>query len=160
MESVVEHPKRVSVVVFLVDGQRYGVDLHTVERVALMVAVSPFPKAPAIVLGAINVGGEVVPLLDIRRRFGRPSRDYGLQGQMLILQTPLRRMALPVDEVAGVEEIDPQFISPPSALPPGILYVTGVVPTANGLLFLHDIDTFLAVDEAAQLDRAVEELQS
>ena len=74
-------------VVFGIEGQRYALPLLAVERVLPMVAVSPLPKAPSVALGVINFHGQVVPVLDIRNRFGLPSRDYGLTGHLLIART-------------------------------------------------------------------------
>jgi len=65
-------------VVFDLEGQRYALPLGAVDRVLPMVAVSPLPKAPAIALGVINLHGQALPVLDIRRRFGLPTREYGL----------------------------------------------------------------------------------
>src|SRR3989304_5552038 len=57
-------------VLFALDGQRYGLPLARVERALPMVAVAPLPKAPAIALGVINLHGQVIPVLDVGRRLG------------------------------------------------------------------------------------------
>lgn len=69
---------RLDLVVFVIDGQRYALSLGAVERVLPMVAVSPLPAGPAIALGVINVHGTIVPVVDVRRRFGLPARDFGV----------------------------------------------------------------------------------
>lgn len=147
------------VVVFLLDEQRYAVHLHAVERVLPMVAASPLPRAPAIVAGVINVHGRPVPVLDLRARFGRPTRDYGLEGELLIVRTPQRPVAFPVDAVVGVAELDAGATIPTTTLLPGVGYVSGIAPTGDGLLFIHDVDTFLSLEEEAQLQEAVTAVQ-
>lgn len=124
-----------------------------------MVATSPLPGAPPIASGVINLHGAVIPVLDIRRRFGRPSRDFGLDGQLLIVRTPKRPAAFPVDEVVGVVALDAGTITSPAILLPGVAYLAGIAPTADGLLFIHDVDTFLSLEEEARLDAAVTEVQ-
>ncbi|MEK7217302.1 MAG: chemotaxis protein CheW [Chloroflexota bacterium] len=143
-----------NLLVFLLEEQRYAVPLHAVDCVLPIAAIAPLPGAPSIATGVINLHGAVVPVLDIRHRFGRPPRDYGLDGQLLIVRTPMRLAAFPVDEVVGVEALDARSITSSAMLLPGVQYVSGVVPTEDGLLFIHDVDTFLLSDEAAWLDRA------
>ena len=143
-----------NLLVFLLDQQRYAVPLHAVDCVLPIAAISPLPGAPSIATGVINLHGAVVPVLDIRRRFGHPCRDHGLDGQLLIVRTPMRPAAFPVDEVVGVEALAARSITSSAVLLPGVEYVSGVAPTEDGLLFIHDIDTFLSSDEAAWLDRA------
>lgn len=63
-----------ALVVFRLDERRYALPLSVVERVIRAVEVTPLPKAPPIVLGAIDVQGRVVPVLNVRRRFLMPDR--------------------------------------------------------------------------------------
>lgn len=89
-------------VVFVIEEQRYGLPLSAVERVLPMVAVSPLPKTPAIALGVINLHGHVIPVVDIRRRFGLSPRNFDVSAHLLAAQTSRRILALPVDEVLGI----------------------------------------------------------
>jgi purine-binding chemotaxis protein CheW len=107
-------------VVFDLDGQAYAIPLPSVERVLPMVAVSPLPKAPAIALGVINLHGQILPVLDIRRRFGLPPREYGLTARLLVARTSQRTLAMPVDEVMGVSEVATEAITSPDAVLPGL----------------------------------------
>ncbi len=59
---------------FWLDGHRFGLELSAVERVVRMVEITPLPNAPAIVMGAINVEGRIIPVVDIRARLGLPQR--------------------------------------------------------------------------------------
>ena len=65
---------RPSVIVFILDSQRFALPLDVVERVVRAAASDPLPNAPPIVRGVIDVGGEVLPLLSLRHRFGLPDR--------------------------------------------------------------------------------------
>lgn len=142
-------------VVFGIDGQRYGLPLAEVERVLPMVAVSPLPEAPPVARGVINLHGRVVPVVDIRRRFDHPARDYGLTARLLVARTPRRTLALPVDEALGVQEVPHEAVAAPAAVLPGIGRLAGIAALADGLLFIHDLDTFLSLDEERQLDGAL-----
>lgn len=143
--------------VFSVDGHRYGVPLSATEQVLHMVAISPLPGCPEVVLGAINIHGDVVPVLDVRRRLGLPDGDYGPAARLLVARTARRVVALPVDDVHGVLELDPSSVDPPDTVVPGIEHVSGVVPLADGLLLIHDLDAFFSVDEERQLAGSLRE---
>lgn len=147
-----------ALVVFLVEGHRYALPVAAVHRVLAMVAVSPLPKSPPIALGVINLHGRIVPVLDIRRRFDLPARGAALAGHLMVARTSRRTLALPVDEVLGVREIAVDAVTAPDAVLPGIGHVAGIVALPDGLLFIHDLDTFLSVDEGRQLTEALEEM--
>jgi purine-binding chemotaxis protein CheW len=124
-----------------------------------MVAISPLPQAPAVALGVISVHGRVVPVLDLRRRFGFPLCDYGLTAHLLVARTSRRTLALPVDEVHGVSEVAAEDIAPPDAVLPGIAHVAGIVALADGLLFIHDLEACLSLDEEQRLAAALQEVE-
>lgn len=143
-------------VVFDIEGQRYALPLNDVERVLPMVAVSPLPQAPAVVLGVINLHGQVIPVLDLRRRFGLPLCDYGLTARLLVVRTRRRTLALPVDEVLGVSGVAAEAVAPPDAILPGIGHVAGIVTLADGLLLIHDVEACLSLDEERRLSVSLE----
>ena len=145
-----------SLVVFVIEGQRYALNLSVVERVLPMTEVSPLPEAPAVALGVINIHGQVIPVLDIRRRFGLPAHDYGLDTHLLVARTTRRTLALPVDEVLRVQEIATEDVTLPETVLPGIGRVEGIVTLPDGLLFIHNLDTFLSLDEEQRLTEALE----
>lgn len=146
-----------SLVTFVVDGVAYALPLSTVERALPMVAVSPVPGAPRVVLGVINLEGHVVPAMDLRRRLGLPPHEYGLAAQLLVVRTPRRVLAVAADEVRGVTHVEAALITPADAVLPGLRRVTGLAALPDGLLLIYDIEAFLTLDEEAQLAEALGE---
>lgn len=142
-------------VVFLLDGLRYGVPLELTRRATPMLAVSHLPDAPDIAIGVINLHGQVIPVLDIRRRFGLPPRAYGPEAHLLVVQTPQRTVAFPVDEVVGVEQYSFDQLTPSNHILPGLSQVAGVLTLEDDLLFVHDVDAFLSLDEDQHLQVAL-----
>ncbi len=143
-------------VVFTIDGQRYGLPLPRVERVLPNLALSPLPKAPDVVLGAFNLHGKILPVLDIRRRFHLPRRDYAVTSHLVIARMARRVVALPADEALGVMEVSAQAIEPPGSVVPGIGHVAGIVALPDGLLIIQDLDAFFSLDEERRLAEALE----
>lgn len=152
---MIDNGAALALVVFRLDGLRYGVPLASVQQVVPMLAISHLPEEPEIALGVINLRGQVIPVLDIRRRFGLPTREYTLNAQLLVVQTERRIVAFPVDEVQGVEEHRLDRVTPSQRVLPGLSQVVGIVSLENDLLFIHDVDAFLSLDEEQQLHIAL-----
>jgi purine-binding chemotaxis protein CheW len=152
-----EHDMNMSnqLVVFALDEQRYALHLSAVERIVRVAEVTPLPKAPEIVLGVINVQGQIIPVADIRRRFRLPEREIDLSDQLIIAKTSKRTVALVVDEVTGVIESPEQKLVPAKEILPGTDYVEGVMKLEDGLILIHDLATFLSLEEENTLDLAL-----
>jgi purine-binding chemotaxis protein CheW len=145
----------VRLLVFTLDRQRYALELEAAERVLPMVAVSPLPGCPDVVLGAINVHGDVVPVLDMRRRLGLAAGDYGPRARLVVAHTASRVVALPVDDVTGVAEVPMETVVAPETVHPDIGHVSGIGALSDGLLLIQDLDAFLSLDEERRLDEAL-----
>jgi purine-binding chemotaxis protein CheW len=144
-------------VIFRLDDQRYGLPLQTVERIVRAAEVTRLPKAPAIVLGAIDVAGQVLPVLNVRRRFRLPDCDTSPLHQFLIAWTRQRRVVLVIDEAQGVIEAPDIDIVDAAEISPGLDQIHGAVKLSDGLVLIHDLETFLSLDEERALDQAMNE---
>ena len=142
-------------VVFRLDEQRYALPLRAVERIVRAVAITPLPNAPDIVLGVIDVEGEVLPVFDIRRRFGLPQRPLSSEDHLSIANASGRRVALLIDAAEGVVERASAAILGAATLAPGIEHIHGVVQLDDGLVLIHDLERFLSPDEASAVERAL-----
>ncbi len=142
-------------VVFTLDEHRYALSLSVVERAVRMVEITPLPKAPEIVLGAINLAGRIVPVLNIRKRFQLNEQQPALGDHLLIARTPGRTVALAVDAVDSVVQRSPDEVVAPPTIVPGLEYLAGVVKLADGMLFIHDLDRFLSLEEEEALATAI-----
>lgn len=140
---------------FTLDERRYAVSLSTVETAVRMVEVTPLPKAPQIVIGVINLRGRVVPVLDMRARFGLPKRQPSPVDQLIIARTSRRTVALVVDGVRGVVECPAHQTIAAEEIVPGMKYVTGVIKLEDGMLFIHNLDEFLSLEEEGNLEAAM-----
>jgi purine-binding chemotaxis protein CheW len=140
--------------VFSLDDQRYALDLSVVQRVARMVEITPLPKAPEIVLGVVNLQGDVIPVVNIRKRFGLPEREISLSDALIFARTGRRRLAVVADSVSSVIQSGPEQIVRPERIAPGIQYVAGVVKLPDGMLLIHDLAKFFSLDEEMMLDQA------
>ena len=135
------------IVVFKLDEQRYALYLSAVERVVHAVEITPLPKAPAIVLGVINFGGKVIPVVNLRKRLNFNGRAIQLTDKLIIAKTSKRIIALLVDEVTGLLENTDQGMILPDSVLPNLEYVDGIIKLTDGLVLIHDLDKFLSLEE-------------
>lgn len=142
-------------VVFTLDGQRYALYLSAAERIIRVVEITPLPKAPEIVLGIINIGGQIIPAVNIRKRFRLPERELNLSDILIIAETPRRTVALMADDVSGVIEGPEQDITEAKEILPRMEYVKGVVKLKDGMILINDLDKFLSLEEEKALDDAM-----
>jgi purine-binding chemotaxis protein CheW len=143
---------------FNLDDGKFALFLSAVMRIIRVVEITSLPKAPEIVLGVINMHGQVIPVFDIRKRFRLPQREIQLDDQLIIAHTSQRTVALLVDSVSDVIEISEEKIIVGENIIPGLEYVEGVVKTEDGMILIHDLEQFLSLQEEKALHEAMEEL--
>ncbi|HUX34502.1 MAG TPA: chemotaxis protein CheW [Gemmatimonadaceae bacterium] len=146
---------RVALLTFVLGELCVGLPLACISEVARAVAITALPQAPAIVEGVVNVRGELAPVLDVRGRFRQPAVPLHPDQHFVVARAGARLVVLRVDRVTDVLEVESETIESVAHAVPGVEYVQGVAKRADGLLVIHDLETFLALDEAAQVDRAI-----
>ena len=144
-----------AMVVFSLDDRRYALALDRVRRSIRVVAITPLPEAPAIVSGIIDLGGVVIPVMNMRLRFNHPQRDVRLSDHLLIATTGKWTIALLVDETIGVIEASPENFTPASDIVPRLDLVDGAIRVESGLILIHDLDRLLSLEEEAGMDIAL-----
>lgn len=141
---------------FAVDAQRCALELAQVERVIRMVALTPLPGAPAVILGMFELEGELLPVASVRRRLLQPDRPIRAGDQLAVVRARGRRLALAFDAAVGVLSVDPSRIEAAHHLTPGLEKLRGVARLEQeGLVLVHDIDAFLSLAEEAQTEAAL-----
>ena len=141
--------------IFTLDEQRYALRLPAVERVVRAAAITPLPKAPDVVLGVLDLRGQVIPVINLRRRFRLPEREIRTQDQFVIAQAKLLTVALVVDGVECVLDASVEEIVAPDDILSGTGYLEGVTRTADGLVLIHDLSSLLFPEEETLLTQAL-----
>jgi purine-binding chemotaxis protein CheW len=141
---------------FSIEGLSLAIPLEKAERVIPAIEVSALPNAPAAVLGVINLGGRVIPVFDLRRRFGLPAKELLPEHRMIIAVASRRTVALVADGVKGVIEAGPEALAPSGEVLSGLAHVKGILKTKSGMLVIQDLDSFLSIEEESELASALE----
>jgi purine-binding chemotaxis protein CheW len=143
------------ILVFAVDSDRYALPASEVEQVLRSVAITELPGAPLVVEGVVDVRGTIVPVLDLRRRFGLPERPVTLSDLLIIASSGPRRVALRIDGEASIRKIDPAALERASDSLAQSRYVAGLAKLPDGIIVIHDLARFLSEAESESLAKAL-----
>lgn len=137
-----------------VDREEFAVDILSVQEINRMVDITRVPKAPVFVEGVINLRGRIIPVLDMRRRFGLPEAARTARSRIVVVNVQGRVVGLIVDSVSEVLRISKSTIEPPPTLGTtiGEEFIQGVGRINERLLIVLDLNRLLTPGERAALD--------
>ncbi len=144
-----------SINIFALDDGRYGISLADTREVFRLPTITPLPKAPAVIEGIVNIRGKIVPVFNLRCRFGLAEKAPHPSEHLLLASAGGRAVAMRVDRVTGVAEVEAGNIEAPYQTSHGAGPFTGVAKLEDGLVLIHDLTAFLRESEAAELDQAL-----
>jgi purine-binding chemotaxis protein CheW len=153
--SNLQSTKNSKIVLFRLEEPRYALYLSAVERVIRSVEITPLPKAPETVLGIINLQGEIIPVIDIRRLFHLPTHEINLEDQFIVARTSKRLVVLVVDSVTGVSDLAHYKVTDAREAFPFADYLSGITIFENNIILINDLEKFLSLNEQQALDKAL-----
>jgi purine-binding chemotaxis protein CheW len=141
-------------VVFRLSGQRFGLRLPWVQRVVRAVEITPLPGGPEIILGLVNIHGEVVYVLNLRRALGLPDRELDVGDQFILAKASGRMVALVADQVAGVLEFKNDQVKIGDDFLSSSWRLYGVARTDEEIIPILDLDRMILWEQLGDLDRS------
>lgn len=144
-----------TVLEFALGDDRFALPANDVIEVVRAVAITPLPGAPAAVAGAIDFHGTLVPVFDLRPRFGYPARALDPGEHFIITRAGMRVVALRTDRALGVAQLQAEQIERLGGNVSGTRFVTRLAKTTEGLLLIHDPACFLSELENDVLEEAL-----
>ncbi len=105
----------IEIVEFLLARERYGIDASYVREVYPLNALTPVPCTPPFVLGMINVRGQIVSVIDMKKFFDLPDRGLGDLNKVIILRSEAMEFGILADEIVGMARLRPEELQ--SSLP-------------------------------------------
>lgn len=143
------------VLAFRLGGEEYGVDIQKVQELRGYDAVTTIANAPAYLKGVVNLRGIIVPIVDLRIKFGLGDPQYNLFTVVIILNIKGQVMGVVVDSVSDVTTLASEQIKPAPALSFHADYLLGLGAINERLLLLIDMDLLLQADALALPENAV-----
>lgn len=145
---------RATLVTFTVGADTLAAPVENVERVLRYVAPSPIPAMPQWLEGVISYRNVMVPVIDLRKRFGRDNAATGAGTRIVVFNTQPEWLAAIVDAVTEVVTVDASTIAPPPPLVRGLsgAYLLGMVKHKEQVVLVLDAAKVLTASEALTLD--------
>ncbi len=136
-------------VTFSIGGEEFGVEILTVQEIIRMLEITRVPKAPDFVEGVINLRGKVIPIIDLRKRFGLDSKSHDKNTRIVVIEINKMIVGFVVDSVSEVLRIPADTVEPPPPVVAGLdsEYISGVGKLEDRLLILLDLDRLLSREE-------------
>ncbi|HEY8464778.1 MAG TPA: chemotaxis protein CheW [Bacillota bacterium] len=141
-------------VIFKLADEEYGVDILQAKEIEkLDQEITRVPKSPAFVEGVINLRGEIVPIVDLRKRFGLEVRPICPDTRVIIVEVNDSQIGMVVDQVSEVIRINVSDILPAPEITKTVdsYFINGVAQINERLIVLLNLERTLSADEAKEL---------
>lgn len=148
--------EELKVIVFTLANEEYGIEVDKVKTIERMAPITRVPKTPPFVKGVMNLRGVVVPVIDLRGRFGLPETEPTDQSRIIIVSTGDLEVGFIVDSANDVLDVSSDEIEQPPEVVGGVKakYIRGVAKLAEGrLLILLHLAEVLNRAEIIQLEQ-------
>ena len=150
--------KDCQVVGFRIGNETYGVRIASVREIVRVPEITTVPHAPDLIEGVINLRGKIIPVMDLRKRFGTSAVQTDKKNRILVVELDNKLLGLIVSSASEVLKIPPSDIeSPGSVFAEGeSSYVTGVGKLKGRLIILLDIGKLLNRSEFKRFEEVAE----
>ncbi|RRD70090.1 MULTISPECIES: chemotaxis protein CheW [unclassified Desulfovibrio] len=136
-------------VTFSIGDEEFGVNILKVQEIIRSMEITKVPRAPEFVEGVINLRGKVIPIIDLRRRFGLKPKAHDKNTRIIVIEITNIVVGFVVDAVSEVLRIPASTVEPPPPVVAGVdsEYISGVGKLADRLLIMLDLDRLLSSDD-------------
>lgn len=150
--------KEIQVVGFRVGRETFGLPISIVREIIRVPEITSVPNAPDYIEGVVNLRGRIIPIIDMRKRFGEKSTEASNKNRIVVVEVDNRSVGLIVNSASEVLRIPPSEIEAPhSVFHEGELdYITGVGKLKGRLVILLDLKRILQNRELRGLEEAVD----
>jgi len=143
---------------FSIAGEEYGIDILKVKEIIGLMTITPVPRTPEYIRGVINLRGKVIPVVDLRLKFGMSCAESTERTCIIVVEIVSGGakifMGIVVDSVSEVVNIKSGEIenTPNFGSKLDTAYILGMAKTGSGVKILLDIDKVMSSDEINNLD--------
>lgn len=140
----------VQLVACAIEGEEYAVDIRSVQEIIRLQEITRVPHASPYVSGVINLRGRVIPVMDIRKRFNLPSKEYGEVTRIIIIDSNDALVGMIVDNVSEVIRLPGEDIGlPPGSSNINSKFFDGIGKLGNRLLVMLNLEKILEINSDA-----------
>ena len=148
-------------IVFKLGDTEFAMPITQAIRIVRLSPITRVPRAPGFLEGVINVEGDVIPVVDLKKRFVLSQTPYGPKSRVIIVETGEQRVGILVDLVREILPLPADAVEPPPEMVADIngIYLTGVAQLADRLLIILDLTNVLTLKEINTLEQVSPEYQ-
>ena len=141
-------------VTFSIDEEEFGVNVLKVQEIIRIMEITRVPRSPEFVEGVINLRGRVIPIVDLRRRFGLAAIAHDKDTRIIVIELNSLVVGFIVDAVSEVLRIPADTVEPTPPVAAGVdsEYISGVGKLQDRLLILLDLDKLLTAEDLHRLN--------
>jgi purine-binding chemotaxis protein CheW len=146
----------IQMISFSVGAEEYGIDIQTVREVIRNHRITPLPRAPSFLKGVINLRGGVIPIIDLRERFGAAVTEFTAESRVIVVEIDARPVGMVVNSVSHVLRVAMSEIEEAPDWVGGLTnaYVRGIVRVEEKLVVLLNTDALLTGSEMQEIARS------
>lgn len=136
-------------VIFELGTEDFGIDIASVEGINKILDITKVPQAPACVEGVANLRGQVIPVVDLHKRFGMANSERTNEARIVVANVGSTKIGMIVSAVSEVLTIDDSTIEPPPSMVSNInsTYIVGIANIEGRLIILLDLTKVLTIEE-------------
>lgn len=149
-----------NLVVFALAGKKYAFNICQVREVIRIRTITPVPETADLIAGIIDLRGHVIPILNLRRKFGLEVLPFKRSNRLIITSVSGQSIGIIVDEVPGVMTLDEAQVEPPEDILREAEYLTGVAKAGTELILVADVEKILSDEEKAGLAAAHQKVRT
>jgi purine-binding chemotaxis protein CheW len=144
---------------FFVDNEQYGVDISRIKEIIAPINITHIPKTPAFVKGVINLRGSIIPVVDVRLKFGMQEREMDMETAIIIYEVNKVSIGFIVDMVEDVLSIDDKQISESPRFGSSIdtSFIESVAEVDNDVIMLLNFEKIFEAEELLEISKLEKE---
>jgi purine-binding chemotaxis protein CheW len=142
MENTMASEQVLQLVTFTLEKEEYAVNILNVQEINRITEITKVPNAPDYMEGVINLRGKVIPVINLRKKFGLYNKDTDDSSRVIIMDIQGITYGLVVDSVSEVLRIPSDIVEPPPPMASSMssMFIKGIAKLENRLIILIDID--------------------
>ncbi|MEA3522810.1 MAG: chemotaxis protein CheW [Campylobacterota bacterium] len=140
---------------FFVDDEQYGIDISKIKEIIAPINITHIPKTPDFVKGVINLRGSIIPVVDIRLKFGMDEREMDMNTAIIIYEVDKVSIGFIVDQVEDVLSLDKNHISdaPHFGSTIDTSFIENVAEVDNDVIMLLNLEKIFEAEELLDISK-------
>jgi purine-binding chemotaxis protein CheW len=140
---------------FFVEDERYGVDISRIKEIIAPINITHIPKTPLYVKGVINLRGSIIPVVDVRLKFGMQEKEIDMETAIIIYEVNKVSIGFIVDSVEDVLSIDSKNVSDSPSFGSGIdtSFIESVAEVDNDVIMLLNLEKIFEAEELLNISK-------